>query len=93
MGHRYDINPNKIPGSTNYKSLVDYLVFKNDEVFNLLVDRKKIERIMVVTNDEIPQNLFHSRQTVPRNTIKAISTNFFSYHPPTLGNYSSYYIK
>ena len=56
-GRRHDISQGKIPASSGVKTMLDYLVFENDEVFNHFVDNKKIECV-IVTDDHSAQKLF-----------------------------------
>ena len=52
---RYDISSGKVPA---WPTMVDYLIFQKDEVFNYFVDIAKIETV-IVTDDVTAQRLFH----------------------------------
>ena len=56
-GSRYDIKRGRVPLSSGVKTIVDYLKFENDEVFNYFVDRSMIEKV-IVTDDNTAQQLF-----------------------------------
>ena len=56
-GSRYDIKKGRVPQQNGVKTIVDYLKFENDEVFNYFVDRKSIEKV-IVTDDHTAQQLF-----------------------------------
>ena len=57
LGHRHDLSRGKIPPTEGIKTMLDYLVFENNEVFNYFVDIKLIEKV-IVTDDETAQQLF-----------------------------------
>ncbi len=86
---RHPVNKFSIP--KQYKSMLDYLSFDNDQVFNTVIDQAKCESVLI-TDDATAQRLFLRKETVPANTRVAITTNFYKYNPPTRGNYSSSYI-
>ena len=81
-----------VSGNVGLYRIMDFLDFENDNVFNLIVDEKHIERILVVTTNQV-ETLFAERETVPKNTKYAISRDKYRYFPPSyVQNYSSYYI-
>ena len=57
LGRRHDLSRGKIPSTGGIKTMLDYLVFENNEVFNYFVDIRQIEKV-IVTDDETAQFLF-----------------------------------
>ena len=58
-GRRYDITQGKIPSSAGVKTIIDYLIFQHDEVFNYFIDKSQIHQV-IVTDDDTAQRLFHT---------------------------------
>ena len=91
IGRRFDITEKRVNKGTGFSVLIDYFDFKHDEVFNVICDKVKAEKI-IITTDQMAQTMFASRETVPKNTFLAITETFNRYTPPTHGNYSTFYI-
>ena len=54
------------------------------KVFNLIVDSKKVESV-IVTDRLNAERLFSRPDQVPRNASKIITPDFFEYNPPIRG--------
>ena len=50
-GKRYDISRRRTPNTPGAAIMLDYLEFKHDEVFNLVVDRVSPENILITTEE------------------------------------------
>ena len=92
IGRKVDIARQRVNKGSGFSVLVDYFDFKHDEVFNVICDKVKPEKI-IITTDQLAQTMFASKETVPKNTILAITETFNKYSPPTRGNYSNFYIE
>ena len=78
---------------SDLRFLIDFLTVENDSVFNLLIDKLHIERV-VVAEDHVIQGLFTDGSATGLDGIsKAYSYKFYRYNPPKRNSsYSSYYI-
>ena len=54
------------------------------QVFNLVVDTKKSESVLVLDRREA-EHLFSSSDRVPKNAVKIITPDFYKYLPPVNG--------
>ena len=86
---RDDISPGMVK---NFPTVLDYLEFEDDNVFNLIIDSVGPESTLVI-DEESAQKIFPNPAKVPMNARKAITPEFYKYFPATIGNYSSYYIE
>ena len=57
-GRRYDISRGRIPSNAGVQTMLDFLTFEDDEVFNFFVDKTQMEKV-IVTDDDTAQRLFH----------------------------------
>ena len=72
----------------SYQTVYDALDVSNATVLNVLVDVKKIERILLIPNDEDAQKELKKQSIANANCIYAITRNRFKYYP--YPNYRSY---
>merc|ERR1712150_471580 len=77
----------------DHPSVMKYLDIENPDIFNLLVDEKNIDRVLILTVPKI-EAMFMKWFTVPKNTLYAITLDFYRYYPQKQDtqNYSSYHM-
>ncbi len=74
---RYDVARHGVQSpNPGVKTMLSYLKFTNDDVFNLIVDEVRPESILVCSQ-ALVQQLFSSKSRVPRNTKCAITPDFY----------------
>lgn len=89
---RDDISRGMVRSTSEIKTILDYLIVDDDNVFMHLVEWARIESTLVVT-DAQAQRLFGRQENVPPNALKAITPTFYSYEPASKrSNYASYHI-
>ena len=62
-------------------TLVDLLEVKDDTVFNCLVDRSKVDQILVIPTDRQAQQLLGQEENVPQHCERAVTEQGFQFYP------------
>jgi len=79
---------------SHYPSLIDYLNIDNPNVFNHIVDSRKVEQILVCETQSEAKQLMTHRENVPQNCSYTITHDWNKFHPQSdRGSYRSYYIE
>eukprot|EP00095_Tigriopus_kingsejongensis_P009936 maker-scaffold1000_size72005-snap-gene-0.10 protein:Tk09936 transcript:maker-scaffold1000_size72005-snap-gene-0.10-mRNA-1 annotation:"structural maintenance of chromosomes protein 6" len=91
-GKKDDIRRGQVQTHSEMPGILDYLEIANPEVFNYVVDFKRIETTLVLSQT-MAQDLFSEAKNVPRNAAKAITPDFYRFIPATKGNYASYFME
>ena len=68
--------------------------FDNDEVFNNVVEIKRVERTIVIDEDKV-QALFERKSRVPSNVVMGITLKFNKFLPPRddKESFSTYFMR
>ena len=66
-------------------TILSLLKIENVNVFNCLVDQKKVEKVIIIDDENEARNLLRSVETAPRNLLYALALNYKN------GNLSQYY--
>lgn len=91
-GQKDDIKHGQVQTNPEMPGMLDFLEFDHPDVFNYVVDYKRIESTIVV--DQVKaQKLFSQIKNVPKNAESAISPDFYRFIPATKGNYASYFME
>ena len=70
---------------SQFPTILSLLKIENVNVFNCLVDQKKVEKVIIMDDEHVAQNLLMSVQTAPRNLLYSLALN------KNNGNISQYY--
>ena len=70
---------------SKFPTILSLLKIENVNVFNCLVDQKKVEKVIIMDDEHEAQNLLMSVQTAPRNLLYSLALN------KNNGNLSQYY--
>ena len=60
---------------SNFPTILSLLKIENVNVFNCLVDQKKVEKVIIMDDEHEAQNLLMSVQTAPRNLLYSLALN------------------
>jgi len=63
----YDISSGKC---TQYPTVLDHIIVKNETAFKVLVDSCKIEKIIIISTDDEAQDMMSDEGKVPKNCGK-----------------------
>ena len=85
---RYDISRARV-SSPKYTTLIDCIDTTEPTVFNTLVDRVKLEKIIIIDSAVEAQSILKNTETVPKNLMYAVVNAKHQYIPAP--NYKSYY--
>ncbi|TRY60937.1 hypothetical protein TCAL_04216 [Tigriopus californicus] len=91
-GQKDNIEHGKVQTNPEMPGMLDYLEFDHPDVFNYVVDYKRVESTIVVDQVQA-QKLFSQVKNVPKNAESAISPDFYRFIPATKGNYASYFME
>jgi len=83
---KYDISRGKCVG--RFRTVLDHVLVDNDTIFNLLVDLRSAERIVVIPLDEEARRVMSDERHLPKNCVYAVTHRGFEYYP--FPNYRSY---
>jgi len=89
VDRRHDIRD----GQPNvHPTVLDFLSFDDDNVFNYVVEQTRCEKTLVVSQERA-EALFERAENVPANVMKAITRDFYKFTPSGRGStYASSYI-
>ena len=72
------------------RSILEMLLIDDPNVFNVLVDQKKVEQVLIVREDARAQDLMKTANMVPKNCAHILTPEFNQYFPAPM--YRSYAI-
>ena len=76
--------------SNQFSTILDLLEVTNPMVKNVLIDHKKIERVLLMGRDSEAQDILSSTRKVPKNCVYAYTLDMNQFYPAP--NYRSYFI-
>ena len=76
--------------SSQFSTIMDLLEITNPMVQNVLIDHKKIERVLLMERDSEAQDILSSTRKVPKNCVYAYTLDMNQFYPAP--NYRSYFI-
>lgn len=82
FARRHDISRFKAHHDT-YKALIDYLDIEQDPIYNVVIDKNRLENVLFIPDYKEAENLMINMNTVPQNTMCAYTRDCSQMFPRT----------
>ena len=60
---------------SKFPTILSLLKIENVDVYNCLIDQKKVEKVIIMDDEEDARTLLKSAQTAPRNLLYSLAVN------------------